>query len=108
VADLDRSFEPDHLTSLYIPSLGEPVGYELVRLAEVMHALRNNCPWDMEQTHESLKRYLLEESYEAVEALDRLEAGDDGAYEHLEEELGDVLLQVFFHSAIAGEAAPSR
>jgi len=51
-----------------------------------------------------LKRYLLEESYEAVEALDRLEAGDDGAYEHLEEELGDVLLQVFFHSAIAGEA----
>ncbi len=70
---------------------------ELARLAEVMHAIRVGCPWDAEQTHASLVRYLVEESAELVEAI---ETGDD---EHLAEELGDVLLQVFFHAEIAGE-----
>lgn len=69
-------------------------------LVEVMARLRapDGCPWDREQTHASLRRYLLEEAYEAVEAI------DDGDPEHLCEELGDVLLQVVFHAQIAREA----
>ena len=72
---------------------------ELLRLKEVMHRLRSpgGCPWDAEQTHESLLKYLLEESYEYSEAVienDRVS---------MREELGDVLLQVYFHSAIAEE-----
>ena len=55
------------------------------------------CPWDAEQTHESLLKYLLEETYETVEAV---ESGDRA---HLREELGDLLLQVMFHSRIATE-----
>lgn len=70
---------------------------ELERLHEVMHAVRAGCPWDAEQTHLSLVRYLVEESAELVEAI---ESGDDV---HLAEELGDVLLQVFFHAEIAAE-----
>lgn len=70
----------------------------LARLAEVMRALRRGCPWDAEQTHASLVRYLVEETAEVVEAI---EAGDPA---HLREELGDLLLQVFFHAEIAAEA----
>ncbi|MBW8826142.1 MAG: MazG family protein [Acidobacteria bacterium] len=103
-ADLDREVVADHLTSLYIPALAEPVGHELLRLAEVSRILREQCPWDRQQTHASLTRYLLEESYEVVEAVEHLDRGDDGAYDHLEEELGDVLMQVFFHAAIATES----
>jgi tetrapyrrole methylase family protein/MazG family protein len=58
----------------------------------------DGCPWDREQTHETLRRYLLEETYEALEALD---SGDPAA---LEEELGDLLLQIVFHAQIADEA----
>jgi XTP/dITP diphosphohydrolase len=72
---------------------------QLSRLAEVMHRLRQECPWDAEQTHQSLVRYLIEESLEVVEAI---EEGDDHD-DHLVEELGDVLLQVFFHAEIASE-----
>jgi len=70
---------------------------ELLRLLEVMDRLRSpgGCPWDAEQTHESLLKYLLEESYEFVDAVD----ADDRAA--MREELGDVLLQVYFHSRIA-------
>ncbi len=112
-ADLDRAVEPDHLTALWIPSLAAPVGTELVRFAELVRTLRSRCPWDREQTHASLTRYLLEETYELLEAIEALQgvgddsdAGDqlDGAYEHLEEELGDVLFQVFFHATLAAEA----
>ena len=69
------------------------------RLVAVMRKLRGpgGCPWDAEQSHESLKRYLLEECYEVIEAID---IGDD---ELLKEELGDLLLQPIFHSAIAEE-----
>lgn len=69
----------------------------LDRLAEVMHAIRSGCPWDAGQTHASLVTYLVEETAEVVEAI---EAGDDV---DLREELGDLLLQVFFHAEIAAE-----
>ena len=83
-------------------ALTDPFASELVRLEELVRALRARCPWDREQTHQSLTRYLLEESYEALEAIEEL--GPDGAgYEHLEEELGDVLFQVVFHSVLAAE-----
>jgi MazG family protein len=61
----------------------------------------NGCPWDIEQTYESLAPYLLEESYEAFDAIQ--EATETGNTDHLREELGDVLLQVIFHSQIAKE-----
>jgi XTP/dITP diphosphohydrolase len=74
-----------------------PPGAALLRLVEVMDALRTSCPWDARQTHQSLAPYLLEECYEALEAL---ESGDEPA---LRDELGDVLLQVVFHARIAAE-----
>lgn len=69
-------------------------------LLEIMGRLRGpgGCPWDAEQTHDSLKRYLLEETYEVIEAI------DTGNPELLKEELGDLLLQPVFHAAIAEEA----
>jgi len=72
-------------------------GSELQRLVGVMDRLRSpgGCPWDAEQTHESLVKYLLEESYEFIDSVD----GKDR--EGMREELGDVLLQVYFHSRIA-------
>jgi XTP/dITP diphosphohydrolase len=72
-------------------------GSELQRLVEVMDRLRSpgGCPWDAEQTHESLIKYLLEESYEFIDSVDAKDR--DG----MREELGDVLLQVYFHSRIA-------
>ena len=106
-ADLDRAVEPDHLTSVWIPALPAAPGAELLRLAELVRTLRQLCPWDREQTHASLTRHLLEESYEVLEAIEAL-AGPDGAptdagYAHLEEELGDLLFQVYFHTTLAAE-----
>ena len=115
--DLDRSFEPDHLTSLWIPHLAAPVATELVALGELVRTLRERCPWDQRQTHGSLSRHLLEESYEVLEAIDELDAVDAGigtaigedsdresaAVAHLEEELGDLLFQVYFHATLAAE-----
>jgi uncharacterized protein YabN with tetrapyrrole methylase and pyrophosphatase domain len=72
-------------------------GAALLRLVEVMDKLRVACPWDARQTHESLAPHLLEECYEALEAL---ESGDPAA---LRDELGDVLLQVVFHARVAAE-----
>jgi tetrapyrrole methylase family protein/MazG family protein len=135
--DLDRAFAPDHLTSLWIPRLAAPVAAELVQLDELVHILREQCPWDRRQTHGSLARHLQEESYEVLEAIDALAAVDaaaaaapgpavdaggyaavadtgkpadaDGRTEeravaHLEEELGDLLFQVYFHATLAAEA----
>jgi tetrapyrrole methylase family protein/MazG family protein len=96
--DLDRAVEPDHLTSLYLPEVAAPVGAELVRFAEVVRRLREQCPWDRQQTHESLGKYVIEEAYEVVDAI------SSGDVAHLEEELGDLLLQVFLHAAIATQA----
>ena len=76
------------------------MGYvNLEKLIEVIRVLRSpeGCPWDREQTHDSLKRNMLEEAYEAVDAIN---AND---MKHLKEELGDVLLQVLLHSQIASE-----
>ena len=72
-------------------------------LVKVMARLRapGGCPWDREQTYESLGQYLLEESYEAYDAIQK--STETGDTEHLKEELGDVLLQVVFHSTIAAE-----
>jgi tetrapyrrole methylase family protein/MazG family protein len=102
-SDLDRAVRPDHLTCLWIPRLGEPVAAELQRFAEVVRTLRARCPWDRRQTHRSLTRHLLEETYEVLEAIDELDA-DPGGYHHLEEELGDLLFQVVFHATLAAEA----
>jgi tetrapyrrole methylase family protein/MazG family protein len=102
-ADLDREVAPDHLTSIYIPRLAAPIASELRQAAELIRVLRARCPWDREQTHASLARHLLEETYEVLEAIDHL--GPDGnGYPELEDELGDLLFQVLFHAALAAEA----
>ena len=102
--DLDRIVEPDHLTSVWIPELAEPVAAEVARFDELMHRLRVSDPWKAGQTHDSLKRYLLEESYEVLEAIDAYDPSDGTGAEELCEELGDLLYQVVFHSAIGAEA----
>ena len=73
-------------------------GARLLDLVSVMDRLRTSCPWDREQTHRSLAKYLLEETYETLEAI------ENGDVAHLREELGDLLLQVYFHARIASEA----
>jgi tetrapyrrole methylase family protein/MazG family protein len=95
--DLDRSVEPDHLTSIYVPRLARAVAGEMQSLDDVVRRLRTDCPWDREQTHRTLERYLVEETYEV---LDAIASGDP---DHLEEELGDLLFQVVFHATIAAE-----
>lgn len=101
--DLDRAIDPDHLTSLWIPPLAAPIASELQRFADVVVTLRRECPWDREQTHQSLTRHLIEESYEVLEAIDGLDADPDTGFAHLQEELGDLLFQVFFHATLAAE-----
>jgi tetrapyrrole methylase family protein/MazG family protein len=100
--DLDRVVDPDHLTSLWIPELATPVAAELVAFGELVRTLRQRCPWDRAQTHASLSRHLLEETYETLEAINRL-GGEGEGYPQLEEELGDLLFQVFLHATLAAE-----
>ena len=76
---------------------GAPLPDPLAAFREDMRRLRAECAWKREQTHESLRRYLVEESWETLEAI---ESGDAG---HLREELGDLLLQIGFHAVIAEE-----
>jgi XTP/dITP diphosphohydrolase len=82
----------------------DPATPPLLRAVEVMDRLRSpgGCPWDAEQTHRSLARYLLEETYETLEAIEH----DDMTL--LREELGDLLLQVLFHSRLAEELPPGQ
>ncbi len=89
-------------TALYIPALPRPSSFE--RFQETIAHLRapEGCPWDRKQTHASLRPYLLEETYEALDALDR------GDMHDLREELGDLLLQIVLHSQIAVEAGEFR
>jgi tetrapyrrole methylase family protein/MazG family protein len=113
--DLDRDVAPDHLTSLYLPAAAPPVAREVARFDELVRTLRERCPWDREQTHRSLTRHLLEETYEVLEAIEALpepepEADGEGVdhaggagFDHLEEELGDLLFQVVFHAVLAAE-----
>lgn len=86
-------------TSLFVPATSS--GWTGV--VDVMHRLRRECPWDRKQTHESLVRHLHEETAELVDAITEMADDPDniGAYAGVEEELGDVLLQVLFHAAIA-------
>lgn len=105
--ELDRSVTADHLTSLYIPRLAAPFAVEMVRIEELMRTLRTGCPWDGEQTHASLARYVEEEAAELVEAISALanppSADAPDPVDHFEEELGDVLFQVVFHACLAAE-----
>lgn len=98
---------PGSRVTLVLPD-GAPVGWP--GLVDVTRRLRAECPWDARQTHHSLVRHLVEESHELVEAISRLSAEapsgpiDAPAYVEVEEELGDMLLQVVFHSNLAAEA----
>jgi tetrapyrrole methylase family protein/MazG family protein len=102
--EIDRQKWLDHLTSLYVPALHPKLETGPLRsfytLVTIMARLRgpNGCPWDKAQTPSSLRRYLLEEAHEVLEALDAEDM------ERLQEELGDLLLQVVFHSRMAEEA----
>ena len=100
--DLDREVEPDHLTSVWVPELRAPVAAALSQFDELVRTLRAECPWDRAQTHQSLTRHLIEETYEVLDAIAALD-GDEG-YAALEEELGDLLFQVAFHATLAAEA----
>ncbi len=105
VMDL-ASYDAGPRTSVFVPA--SDVG--LLGLIATNRLLRAECPWDREQTHHTLLAHLLEEAYETAEALGRLSveapAGevDFGAYAEVEDELGDLLLQVLFHSTLAAEA----
>jgi tetrapyrrole methylase family protein/MazG family protein len=101
--ELDRAARPDHLTSLYVPRLATPLASETAAFAEVVRRLRAECPWDRQQTHQSLRHHLLEEAYEVLEALDHLDVEACEGFDALEEELGDLLFQVFLHARLATE-----
>jgi tetrapyrrole methylase family protein/MazG family protein len=113
--DLDRVVAPDHLTSVFVELPPGGPGEAWERLVALIERLRapGGCPWDAEQTHHTLARHLVEEAYEVIEAIEALPASAPapgpepvpaGAYEHLEEELGDLACQVIFHSTFAREA----
>ena len=100
--DADGEVGPDRLDG--------DLSAAILRLDELVRTLREQCPWDREQTHTSLRRYLLEETYETLEALDNrtgAEAGGgvdiEGLDRHLCEELGDLLYQVWFQAHLASE-----
>ena len=96
--ELDRQRTYDHTVAVYIPpvAMAERKRFCFADLVEILDILRgeNGCPWDREQTHESLRKYLIEEAYEAVGAI------DEGDIDALADELGDVLLQVVFHANV--------
>lgn len=96
--EMDREMELSNLTSVYVPPVEEEqiLYKDFSKLRGIISILRgpNGCPWDKKQTHQSLKKYLIEEAYELIEAIDN----DD--IDHMIEELGDVLLQVMLHAQI--------
>jgi tetrapyrrole methylase family protein/MazG family protein len=99
---LDHAGAFDHLTSVFVPPLS-PIDdlRSFAGLRSVIARLRSpegGCPWDLEQTHDTLKRFLLEEAYEALDAL------DEGHPHRIEEELGDLLMQVVLHAQVAEDA----
>jgi tetrapyrrole methylase family protein/MazG family protein len=100
-SEMDRVIEADHLTTLYVPSLVTSVAEGYVRFHELARTLRERCPWDIEQTHRSLLPYLIEETYEVVDAIQQLDEADPLTDEALIEELGDLLYQIEFHATIA-------
>ncbi|MFZ5639761.1 MAG: nucleoside triphosphate pyrophosphohydrolase [Bacillota bacterium] len=102
--ELDRLAWIDHLTTVAVPPLNESAAgvsrFPADRLVGILEMLRSEtgCPWDREQTHDSLKKYLVEETYEVIEAI------DEGNMYKICEELGDLLLQIVFHAQIARES----
>lgn len=94
---IDRSLHIGLRSALYVPALGEDYSFE--KFQEIIARLRapDGCPWDRKQTHLSLRRYLVEETYEALDALDSRDTN------RLREELGDLLLQIMLHAQIAAE-----
>ena len=100
-SELDRAVEADHLTCVYVPALGIPVGAGYVRFHELARTLREQCPWDREQTHASLVPYLVEETFELVDALEAWDPDQPATDDAVIEELGDVLYQIEFHATIA-------
>jgi tetrapyrrole methylase family protein/MazG family protein len=99
--ELDRRNDHDHLTSVWVPDLpADQRRPSYADLVSVMARLRNpdnGCPWDLKQSHETLKPYVIEEAHEVVDAI------DSGDPDKLCEELGDLLLQVVFHAQLAAE-----
>jgi tetrapyrrole methylase family protein/MazG family protein len=114
LVDLDRTVTPDHLTAVFValpPGTADTFG-ALVALARRLRG-PGGCPWDAEQTHRSLTRYLLEEAYEVVDAIEALPADGDPAsapeaYADLADELGDLLFQVVFHGILGEESGELR
>jgi tetrapyrrole methylase family protein/MazG family protein len=106
--DLASFSSADHLTSIYVAGL-RGAGEAMDDLVSFTRRLRAECPWDIEQTHASLTRHLVEETYEALDALEALaamiESGDEDEtiVAHAEEELGDLLFQVVFHAELGDE-----
>ncbi|MBS3982216.1 MAG: nucleoside triphosphate pyrophosphohydrolase [Dethiobacter sp.] len=94
--EMDRLPFTDHLTSFYLPPIAAYGTQDLLRLMRQLRG-EDGCPWDREQSHQSLKPYLLEEAYEVLGAI------DSGNTTDLCEELGDLLLQVVFHAQVATE-----
>ncbi len=99
-------FAADHLTSLWVDEL-RTVGPAMEDLVTLMRTLRHRCPWDQEQTHASLTRHLLEEAYEALDALEGLVRAEPeptaAQIAHVQEELGDLLFQIIFHAELGDE-----
>ena len=101
--ELDRLSWIDHLTTVVVPPYNEAVAgisrFPADRLVDIMEQLRDEkgCPWDREQTHETLRKYLVEETYEVIDAI------DEGNMYKICEELGDLLLQIAFHAQMARE-----
>jgi tetrapyrrole methylase family protein / MazG family protein len=105
---LSHFADADHLTSLWIDEFRD-AGEAMSDLLDMMKRLRAECPWDQEQTHATLTRYLIEEAYEALDALEAFASAskdgelDEALVRHVEEELGDLLLQVVFHAELGSE-----
>lgn len=101
LCEMDRQPRYDHTVCLYVPAAGlmDRERYGFADLVGIMEKLRSGdgCPWDRQQTHQSLRKYLLEEAYEAAGAIDEQDM------DHLADELGDVLLQIVFHAQIGRE-----
>lgn len=100
--ELDRNNLANHLCTLYVPPRSE---LEALRVPETLRYITmrlrrepDGCPWDRQQTHQSLTRYAIEETYEVVEAI------EENDVEHLAEELGDLMLQVYLHAEIARQS----
>jgi len=106
--ELASFLSADHLTSLWVEEFRD-AGVAMADLVDLVRRLRAECPWDQEQTHASLTKHLLEEAYETVDALEAFVAmeargeDDDALIAHVEEELGDLLVQVVLHAELGDE-----